>query len=384
MIVRRALAVARKEWLEITRDRLFFSLAFVVPAMLMLIFGFGMSFDVEDIPFAVVDYDRTALSRDYAFGFIGSRYFDFRGYAASERDLEPLLLDNRIRAAIIIPPDFQEDIRSGRAGHVQTLIDGTIPSRTQTTKGYVAAINASFGMELLAQHIARQRGLPLEKVRERVQPVSLEVRYLYNQSLKSIWSLAPKLIMLILIFVPPLLTAVGIVREKETGSILNIYASTVSRGEFLLGKLAPCVAISTVNIVVLSVLATQLYGAPFKGDPLFFFLASVLFVTCSTGIGLLVSLLVRTQLAATMATLVLTMIPAMEYSGFLMPIDSMTGEGVVVAHLLPAMYYTNIVVGSFLKGVGWEVLWADLLILAIYNIALFTAGFLLFHKRSRT
>lgn len=384
MNARRIFTVAHKEWREILRDRLFFSLAFVVPPALMLIFGYGLSLDVEKVPFAIVDYDRTTLSRDYAYRFIGSRYFDFKGYATNERELDPLLKDNRIRAAIVIPPSFQKNLRLGRAAHVQTLIDGTIPSRAQTTKGYVAAINGNFNVELLAQHFSRLRGLPLDQARERVQPMSLEVRYLYNQSVKSIWSLAPKLIMLVMIFVPPLLTAVGIVREKETGSIYNIYASTVSRGEFLLGKLAPYVAISIANIAVLWLLATQHYGAPFKGNPLFFFLASVLFVICTTGIGLLVSLLVRTQLAAIVVTLVVTMVPALDYSGFLMPVESLGGEGGVEARLLPAMYYTNIVVGSFLKGVGLEVLWVDLLVLVGYTVVLFAAGYILFSKRPRT
>jgi ABC-2 type transport system permease protein/ribosome-dependent ATPase len=381
---RRVITVAHKEWREILRDRLFFALAFVVPAALMLIFGYGLSLDVENVPVAIVDYDKTPLSRDYAYRFISSRYFDFKGYATNERELDPLLKDNKLRAAIVIPPHFQRNVWAGRAAHVQTLIDGTIPSRAQTTKGYVAAINGDFSTELLAQYVSRLRGLPLDQARERVQPVRLEVRYLYNQSVKSIWSLAPKLIMMVMIFVPPLLTAVGVVREKESGSIYNIYASTVSRGEFLLGKLAPYVAISIVNVAVLWLLATQVFGAPFKGDPLFFFLASVAFVICTTGIGLLVSLMVRTQLAATVVTAILTMVPALEYSGFLMPVESLTGEGEIEARLLPAMYYTNIVVGSFLKGVGLELLWPDLLALAGFSIALFALGYVLFNKRPNT
>lgn len=380
----RLLAVAHKEWREILRDRLFFALAFVVPPALMLIFGYGMSLDVEHVPFAVVDQDRTRLSRDYVYTFISSRYFAFQGYAASERDLDVLLKDNQIRAALVILPDFQKNLQVGRAAHVQTRIDGTIPSRAQTTKGYVAALSSDFNRELLAQHVSRLRGLPLDEARERIQPVRLEVRYLYNQSAKSTWSLAPKLIMLVMIFVPPLLTAVGIVREKETGSIYNIYASTVSRGEFLIGKLAPYVAISIVNVAVLGLLATQYYGAPFKGQLLIFALGSVLFVSCATGIGLLVSLLVRTQLAAIVVTLVATMVPALDYSGFLMPVESLGGEGGVEARLMPAMYYTNIVVGSFLKGVGVDVLWGDLLVLAVYTVALLMAGYLLFSKRPRT
>lgn len=217
MNLRRILAVAHKEWREVLRDRLFFTLAFLVSPALMLIFGYGLSLDVERVPFVVVDQDRSTLSREYAYGFIGSRYFAFKGYAASERELAPLLMDNKVRAAIVIPPGFQTALRSARAAHVQTLVDGTIPSRAQTTKGYVAAINAHFSAELLAQHLSQARGLTLDEARSRTQAVSLEVRYLYNQSAKSIWSLAPKLIMLVMIFVPPLLTAVGVVRERETG-----------------------------------------------------------------------------------------------------------------------------------------------------------------------
>lgn len=383
MNLRRMIAVAAKEWREIVRDRLFFALAFVVPAVLMLIFGYGLSLDVENVPLAISDHDRSALSREYAYRFIGSRYFHFKGYAEDERELDPLLQDGRIRAAIIIPPNFQRNLRAGRAAHVQILIDGTIPSRTQTTKGYIAAINSDFSLQLLAQHLSRLRGLPLEEARQRLRPVGLEVRYLYNQSIKSVWSLAPKLVMLVLLFVPPLLTAVGVVREKESGSIYNIYASTVGRGEFLIGKLTPYVAISTINVVVLSLLATQVFGAPFKGDALFFFLASVLFVICTTGIGLLVSLMVRTQLAATVVTVIVTMVPALEYSGFLIPVESMTAEGQIEAHLFPAIYFTDIVVGSFLKGVGMGSLWPSLLVLATYSAVLFAAGLLLFNKRPR-
>lgn len=380
---RRVLAVARKEWREVLRDRLFFSLAFVVPAVFMILFGYGMSLDVEHVPFAVVDHDRSAASRDYAYRFIGSRYFDFKGYVADERALDPLLKDNRIRVAIVIPERFEENLLVGRAARVQTLIDGTLPARAATTKGYVGAINAQASRELLAAWLARVRGLSPEAARERVEPVRLEVRYLYNQSLTSLHSLAPKLIMLILMFVPPLLTAVGVVREKETGSIYNIYASTVTRGEFLAGKLGPYVAISAANAALLWLLAAGLFGAPFKGSLPFFLAASILFVACTAAIGLLVSLLVRTQLAATVVTVILTMVPAVDYSGLFMPIESLAPEGQVEARLFPAIYYTDIVAGVFLKGAGPASLWPDLLALAGYTAVLLAAGYALFRKRPR-
>lgn len=323
MKIRRIVALAYKEWREILRDRLFFALAFVVPASLMLIFGYGLTLDVEHIPFAVVDHDKSAMSRDYLHRYIDSRYFDYKGDVASEREIEPLLADSRIRLAIVIPPRFQENLMSGRAVEVQTLIDGTFPFRTSSSKGYVVAINAAFNGELLGSYISRRLGVSAETAKAMAQPVGVQLRYLYNQEVKSVWSIAAVLMMFVLMITPPFLTALGVVREKENGSIYNIYASTVTRGEFLIGKLAPYVAISVINFLILWLMATQLFGAPFKGDPLFFLLASVIYVTCTTGIGLLVSLFVRTQVAAMMLTVIVTIVPSVLYSGLLVPIASM-------------------------------------------------------------
>jgi ABC-2 type transport system permease protein/ribosome-dependent ATPase len=384
MKIRRIVALAYKEWREILRDRLFFALAFVVPASLMLIFGYGLTLDVEHIPFAVVDHDKSAMSRDYLHRYIDSRYFDYKRDVASEREIEPLLADSRIRLAIVIPPRFQENLMSGRAVAVQTLIDGTFPFRTSSSKGYVVAINAAFNSELLGSYISHRLGVSTETAQAMAQPVGVQLRYLYNQEMKSVWSISAVLMMFVLMITPPFLTALGVVREKENGSIYNIYASTVTRGEFLIGKLAPYVAISVINFLILWLMATQLFGAPFKGDPLFFLLASVIYVTCTTGIGLLVSLFVRTQVAAMMLTVIVTIVPSVLYSGLLVPIASMDAAGQFEAHLFPAMYYTDIVLGSFLKGVGLEQLWGKVLALLIYAVGLWTASFLMFHKRPKS
>ncbi len=384
MNVTRIKAIAFKEWREIMRDRLFFALAFVVPASLMLVFGYGLSLDVEHIPFAVVDHDRSTMSRDYLHRFIDSRYFNYQGHLRSERELGPLLADSKIRFAIVIPPKFQEKLLAGRPVAVQSLIDGTFPFRTATSKGYVIAINAAFNSELLAGYISRRLGVSPEQAAVMAQPIRVQLRYLYNQEVKSVWTMASALMMFVLMITPPFLTALGVVREKENGSIYNIYASTVTRGEFLIGKLAPYVGISVINILILWLMATALFGAPFKGDPLFFFIASVIYVTCTTGIGLLVSLIVRTQVAAMMLTVVVTIVPSVLYSGLLVPIASMDSQGQFEAHLFPAMYYTDIALGSFLKGIGLEQLWDKALVLAIYAVVLWILCYLLFHKRPRS
>lgn len=381
--LRRVAAVASKEWREILRDRLFLGLAVVVPSLLMVLLGYGLSLDVEHLPFAALDHDRSRTSRDYLSRFVESPYFDFRGYAAAERDLDRLLTDGAVRVAIVIPEGFEADLEAGRPARVQTLVDGTFPSRALTTKGYVIAINGAASADLLAGWLARTRGVTLDQARRLLEPVRLEVRYLYNQRARSVWSIAPGLMMVVLLMSPPFLTALGIVREKESGAIYNIYASPVSRAEFLAGKLAPYAAISVANAGALFLLATGLFGAPFKGDGIFFAGATVLYVTCATAIGLVVSALVRTQAAAMAVTSILTMIPAVLYSGFLVPVSSLAPDAQVQARLLPAMYYTNIVMGSFLRGVGVRALWQSALVLAGYAAVLFAVGYLAFSKRPR-
>ena len=377
-------ALAYKEWREILRDRLFLALAFILPVSMMLIFGYGIKLDVENLPFAVLDQDRTAMSRDYLHLFMDSRYFDYKGHVQSERELEPLLADSKIRFAIIVPPKFQENLKAGRPVAVQSLIDGTFPFRTSTSKGYVIAINNAFNGKLLAGFISRKMGIPPEQAAALAGPVKVQLRYLYNQEIKSIWSIAPSMMMFVLLMTPPFLTALGVVREKENGSIYNIYSSTVTRAEFLIGKLLPYLGISIINVIILWLMAVLVFAAPFKGDPLFFFLASVIYVSCTTGIGLLVSLFARTQVAAMMITVVVTIVPAVLYSGLLVPIASMDAASQFEAHLFPAMYYTDIALGSFLKGIGAGQLWGRVGALLFYSGVLWTASYLLFHKRVRS
>ena len=384
MNLRLVTAVALKEWKETTRDRLFLLLAFLLPTLWLVVFGYGLNLDVEDIPFAAVDRDHSALSREYLYKFMQSRYFSFRGYAADERVLDRLLTETKIRAAIIIPERFEEQLAAGEPVTVQTLLDGTFPLHTDIAKGYVIAINQAFTEERLIDHPRRSRGLTQEQASRLVHPVTVEVRYLYNEEVRNTWSMVPALVMFTLMLASPLLTALGVVREKETGSIYNIYSSTVSRAEFLTGKLLPYIVISMVNVCVLWLMAVGLFHVPFKGSFLFFFSASAVFLLCTTGIGLLISLLVQTQMAALIITMVVAMIPTILFSGLLVPVASLTRGARVQAHIYPAMYYTNIVRGSFLKGVGADVLWTDLVALMTFAAAMGALTYRLFTKRPKT
>lgn len=383
MNLQRIAAYAYKEWREITRDRLFFSLAFIVPPLLMLLFGAGLSLDVEHIPFAVIDQDKTAASRDYAARFTSGVMFTLKGSLSDPRQLDRLMANGSVRAALIIPPGFGAAIAAGKPTTVQTLIDGSFPSRALTTQGYVDAINGQANIDRLATLLAQASGSSEAAARARLTPIKLSVRYLYNEAVLSLWSIGPKLLMVILMISPPFLTALGVVREKETGAIFNLYASNLSRGEYLLGKLAPYVAISFMNAWALWLIATLDFGVPFRGSLAFFGIASAVYVLCTTGIGLLVSVITRTQIAAMIVTTIVTVVPAVLYSGVLIPVPSLGATGQLIAHALPAMYYTDIVVGCFLKGSGFAQLWQDLAILAVYAGTLFSLGYHLISKRPR-
>lgn len=383
MNFQRVATLAYKEWRETTRDRLFLSLAFLLPILWMVVFGYGLVLDVEDIPLASLDRDRSTMSRDYLYRFMESRYFSYQGTLHDEKDADALLETGKVRAVIIVPEKFEERLLAGAPANVQILIDGTFPMRTDITKGYVIAINNDFSEELLLDYLVRTRGLTRHQASILIKPVKLEVRYLYNQEVKSIWGLGPGLVMFSLIFSTPMLTALGVVREKERGSIYNIYSSTVTRLEFLIGKLSPFVFIAAINTMILWTLTTYLFEVPFKGNFLFFAVASLVFVLCCAAIGLFVSLLVNTQMAALIITIVLTTIPTFLFSGFITPVSSLSPGAQVQAHFFPAMYYTDIVRGAFLKGVGFEVLASKLLALVLYTFVLLACGYFLFHKRPK-
>jgi ABC-2 type transport system permease protein/ribosome-dependent ATPase len=383
MNLRRIRAVALKEWRETTRDRLFLALAFLLPALWLVVFGYGLVMDVENIPFAVLDHDHSKMSRDYVYRFMQSRYFSFRGHVDDMRALDRLLTETKIRAAIIVPERFQEQLAGGEPVSVQTLLDGTFPLHTDIAKGYIIAINQAFSEDLVSEYVSRVRGVTRDEARRIVRPIAVEIRYLYNEEVRSTWSMVPALVMFTLMLASPLLTALGVVREKETGSIYNIYSSTLSRAEFLAGKLLPYIAISLVNVWVLWLMAVIVFHVPFKGNLLFFFFGSVFFILCTTGVGLLISLLVQTQMAALIITMVVAMVPTILFSGLLVPVASLSQGARFQAHLFPAMYYTDIVRGSFLKGVDSRVMWPDVGALAIFAAGIGLIAYRLFTKRPK-
>lgn len=369
-------AVIQKEFKEIIRSPLYLLLAHFVPLALYLVFGFGLSLDVEHIPTAFLDLDRTQTSHQLIDGLIKTKYFRLTREAQSNRELVGLLKKGTIRLAVIIPPQFQKRLRQDLASPIQVLIDGTYPYRGLVTKNYITAYLASFNRGLIRKWL-KKRGL----TNVNLQPIKLETRFLYNESLVSSFALVPGLLVVVLMMNPAIMAAVAIVREKDYGTIYNIYASPISRWEFLTGKLIPYYLLNLVNILILFLLSITLFGVPFKGSFLLLFLGSLLYIFTTTGMGLIISSFTRSMVAAQIVSVIITIIPSFLYSGLLMPVSNLGREGEIEAHLFPAMYYMKIVQGTYSKVIGLKEMATNYLVLLIYGATLFILGVSLFKKR---
>lgn len=343
-----------RESLELARDPFRLTIAFATPIVLMVVLGYGLSIDVESLPYAVLDRDRTPASRAYLETFRRSRYFAFRGDVSRPETLERRLRAGEITVAMEIPQGFQRDLVTGRPTAVDFAIDGTLPFEAAIARGYVEAAHRS----ALAADTARVPRPPPEP------PLRIATRFWFNPALESALAFVPGLVAVLLVIVPAALTAVAVVREKEQGSIANLYATPMRRLEFLLGKQIPYVALSLVTFGILVGLALLLFRVPFRGSAAALLAGTVLYVIATTGIGLLVSCFTRTQIAALMVTILLTLIPAFLYSGFFTPVASLSGGAAVLARAFPATCYLEIAVGTFTKGVGFGLLWDDILGLA--------------------
>jgi len=334
-------ALIHREFLEIWRDPFRLIAAFAVPIMMMTVFGFGLSLDVENQPYATFDHDRTPESRDYLENFAHSRYFENHGAVSSDAELERLFDAGIVRFAIEIPENYGRDLRARRKPTIAVWIDGSLPFRAETVRGYVQAIHLGF-----ADRIVRERlGL-----RETVLPITVETRFWYNQDLKSKYAFVPGLIAVLLLLTPSMLTATAVVREKELGSITNLYATPVTRLEFLFGKQILYAGLNVLTFLLLLLMAVLVFAVPLKGSLAALSIGAVLYILATTGFGLFVSAFTRSQLAATLITIIVGLLPSFLYSGLMTPIPSLAGAAQYIARLFPAGYFLRISVGTFTKG----------------------------------
>ena len=370
---RRLLAYSQREALELRRDPIRAALATIGSVVLMLVMAYGLNLDVDNLSFAVLDRDNTTISRDYALQIAGSRYFVERPPIADYTDLDRRMRNGELSLALEIPPGFGRDLEHGRNVQIGAWIDGAMPSRAETVRGYVQGIHADWLSKKATQLLGK---------RAATSEFQLEMRYRYNPAVASLVAMAPAVIPLLLLMIPSMLAALSVVREKELGSIINFYVTPVTRLEFLVGKQLPYVALALSNAVLLVLFAVLVFRVPFTGSFPTFMLAALLYVTATTGIGLLISSFTSSQIAAMFATTLLTMIPAVQYSGLIDPVSSLQGVGAVIGRVYPTTYFVTIARGTFSKALDLRELWTQLLPLAAAIPVLIGAGAALLKKQA--
>jgi ribosome-dependent ATPase len=353
---RRMISHARREGLELRRDPIRLTLALLGSVILMFVMGYGISLDVEDLTFAVLDRDQTTVSRDYTLNLSGSRYFIERAPITGYADLDRRMREGDISLAIEIPPGFARDIARGRQVEIGAWIDGAMPTRGETVRGYVQGIHAHW---LTTKAREAGHGEALAGL------VNIETRFRYNPDIKSLVAMVPAVIPLLLMLIPAMLAALSVVREKELGSITNFYVTPTTRLEFLLGKQFPYVVLSFLSFLLLTLLAVTVFGVPLKGSFLTLALAALLYVGAATAVGLLISTFMRSQIAAIFGTAVLTILPAANFSGMIDPVSSLEGGGRVIGEIYPTTHFLTIARGTFSKALNFSDLHAAFLPLAL-------------------
>ncbi|MDW5377933.1 ribosome-associated ATPase/putative transporter RbbA [Halomonas sp. HP20-15] len=350
---RRLLSYAHREGLELRRDPIRATMALIGTLVLMFIMGYGINMDVEDLSFAVLDRDQTTTSQHYILDLSGSRYFHEKAPLQNYADMEARLRNGDISLAVEIPPDFGRDIKRGDSPQVSYWIDGAMPARASTIRGYVQGIHNTY-----LQELARSTGTSADD-----GPVDIALRYRYNPDVQSLPAMVPTIIPLLLMMIPAMLTALGVVREKELGSIINFYVTPVTRLEFLVGKQLPYLILGLVNFLLLVLLAILVFDVPLKGNPFTLALGALLYVMCATGLGFLFSALFNSQIAAIFGTTIGTLVPALQFSGMFNPVSSMEGASAMIGHLYPTSHFLLICRGVFSKDLGLAELYPHFLAL---------------------
>lgn len=358
----RTWAVFRKELLHVRRDYQSLIQIILLPVMLLILYGYALTFDIEHVPTAVYDREMSRLSRDFLQQFRGSRYFDLSYSVSGYPEIHRLMDAREIRLALVIPQDFSRTIKSGDTAQIQAILDGTDANTANIVLGYVQGVAATYNQEILAQRL-NSRGIAEVKT-----PVAAKTRFWFNEELESKNFIIPGLIVVIITMVGALLTALTIVREVERGSMESLLATPLRKTELILGKLGPYFLIGLVDLAIAVAMGEFLFQVPLKGSLFLYVLLSAVFLVVMLGLGMLISILSENQLQAYQMATLITFLPAFLLSGFVFAIPLMPGFLQVASYLVPARYLVTIAKGVYLKGVGLEVLWPSALMLVFFAV----------------
>lgn len=339
----RLMAIARKEVIQLRRDSRSLALAFLLPALLLVLFGYAITWDVTNVRMAVVDHDASADSRNLVEAFQASGYFTVDLRPDRDSDLGPLLDRGRIQLGLVIPPGFGADFRAGKPAPVQAIVDGSDANTASIVLAYTQGITRSYSIRSGATGGVRPA-------------IRLQSRVWFNEELRSRNMIVPGLVAVIMMIIAAMLTSLTIAREWERGTMEQLSATPVQRIEVVLGKLLPYLGIGLLDVIIISGLGVLVFDVPFRGNPLLFLVLSSAFLVGALGLGMFISAVARSQLLATQLAMVATFLPAFLLSGFMYAIAIMPPPLRAITYLVPARYFLVVTRGIFLKGVGIEVL----------------------------
>ena len=371
-------AYARRETMELLRDPIRLGFAFLGPALLMIAMGYGITFDIENLKYAAFDQDQTPQSRRLLEGFSGSHYFSDQPPIGSATELEHRMRSGDLAVAVEIPSGFGRDLTNLHPPELAVWIDGAMPFRGETTLGYVNGVILRYVQDLVIERLG-----PNAVANVYLGGVKVENRFRYNQAFKSVFAMVPSVIMIMLLVMPMVMATIGVVREKETGSISNFRSTPISKLEFLLGKQLPYVVVGMLIFVLMLLMSLFIFHVPVKGSFAALTLGALLYIFVACNFGQFVSTFTRTQVAAVFAATVISVIPTANFSGLLVPVSLLTGTARAIGLAFPAAWFQPISVGTFTKGLGFSDLWFNALVLVLFAVGYFIAGHIVLQKQER-
>lgn len=372
----RTWAIARKETIQVLRDWRSLALAIAIPFGLLILFGFALSLDVDHVPLMVWDQSETPDSRDLISRFSGSPYFDIvKPYANNYHEIEYAIDNREALGALVISKDFSEKLTSGNIVPVQLIIDGSDSNTATIALGYADAIANGFSEHLLVQQMKHLGKEPLKP------PLDLRLRVWFNPELESQYTIVPGLIAVIMMVISALLTSLTIAREWERGTMEQLISTPVKVPELIFGKLIPYFFIGMFDVLVVVLAGQFIFGVPLRGSVLLLFGMSIIFMIGSLALGIVISIIAKSQLVASQLAMVSTFLPSFLLSGFFTAITNMPIVIQYVSYIVPARYFMTILKAIYLKGVGLRVLYVEALLLCLYTIIMVTWARLAFKKK---
>ena len=372
---RRIWAVARKEGIHIIRDWRSLVMGIAIPILLLILFGYALTLDVDEVPLVVWDQSGTQTSRNFMSRFEGSPYFALRRIVQTYAEVERAIDAGEALVALVIPVDFAMDVGSGRTARAQAIVDGSDSNTATIVLGYLETVARTYNQDLAIEQAARSSG------RTVTVPLDLRPRVWFNADMESKNYIIPGLIAVIMMVIAAMLTSLTVAREWETGTMEQIISTPLKGPELILGKLLPYFGIGMLDVLIAVLMGEFLFQVPLRGDVALLFGMAAVFLAGALSLGMLISIVTKTQLLASQLAMVVTFLPAFLLSGFMYDISNMPKAIQAITHVVPARYFVSLLKGIYLKGIGLELLMSEAGLLAVFGLLVFLVSNLTFKKR---